>query len=718
MDINKTHAADIASNERAACAADNMARLLSPRSIAMVGASNNMVGIGGRVFANLSRAFKGPLYPINPRDPEIQGHKAYKQVGDLPEVPDMVVIAVAAEHAVGAFEACAEAGIGGAVILTSGFAEAGDEGKEMQAEISRIIARTGIRAIGPNCIGYLNVAGGVMANFALSPTEPIPDFGRVALVSQSGGFGSYLVTKALVAGLGVGWYVSTGNEVDVNVTGALRYLVDRDDVGVLLAFCETLRDPDVFVETARRAAELDKPMILLKAGRSEEAARAAVSHTASVVGSAEVFDAVCRQYGVIVAETMEEMLDLALMFQDGRRLKNGRTVIMTSSGGAGVLLADEGARAGLSIPELPAEEQELIASKMPQPFFGSAANPIDTTAQISARPTALAEVLDILRTSPSIDVVTGVVWAQATSQVETFIHVHRNTDKVCAVLSNGHSDLLNQAKVPYYTDPRRLMHAVGTLHRYSTRPALSQTDFSVDTARQERVRKLLADVPQGENALMEHQGKRILAEYGVHVTREEFVSTPQQAAAAAERIGGKVVIKAMSYDIPHKSEMGAVRLGLHGGAEVGQATSEMLSEVSAKAPDATVAGVLVQEMVPARFELSCGMQRDPIFGPMVAITLGGILIEILAEATLLRAPFDRATAMEAIGRLCEGRLMGGTRGLTASEAAQVADIAVGLGQLAMEQPTIVEVDVNPVRVDKGAAIAADALIVLGETDNG
>jgi acyl-CoA synthetase (NDP forming) len=340
-------------------------RALFPRSIAMVGASNKPESIGGMVFANLARAFGGPLYPVHPRDAEVQGHPAYGAVTELPEVVDLVVVVVPAPLVPQVVDDCAAKGIGGVLVITSGFAEAGSDGAALQARLTATAASSGVRIMGPNCIGFMNLFGGVMANFALPASEPLPTAGSVALVSQSGGFGSYITNKALLAGLRLGWFVSTGNECDVNIAAVLRYLVERDETRVLMVFSETLRDPEVFVDAARLAAELDKPIVLLKAGRSEVAAKAAISHTASIVGSAQVLDAVARQYGVFVVSTMEEMLDLGMIFQDGRRVRNRRVGIMTTSGGAGVLLADACTDAGLTVPNLPAAEQNALRNLMP-----------------------------------------------------------------------------------------------------------------------------------------------------------------------------------------------------------------------------------------------------------------------------------------------------------------------------------------------------------------
>lgn len=690
----------------------SLTRLLRPKSIAIIGASNRMPRIGGYVTANIVRAFKGPVYPVNPRETEIQGLKAWARVEDLPRDIDLAMIVVPAEAVPPVLEACAAQGVGGVVIITSGFAEVGEAGAELQARVAAIVARTGIRVAGPNCIGFMNLADGVMANFVLDPTDAIPAGGPVALVSQSGGFGGYMVRKALTAGLNVGWFVSTGNEVDVNISAVLRELVERDEVRVLLVFSETLRDPDLFIETALRAQELDKPFVVLKAGRSQAAARAAQAHTGSMVGSAQAFDAVCRQYGVFSVATLEEMLDLGLIFQGGRRARGRRVGIITGSGGAGVMLTDACVLEGMSVPELPAAEQAQLLELMPKPFMGSVANPVDVTAQALANPGTLEAVLHGVPASDAVDMVAPVIIGNPTHP-EMYIRAHRSTDKPVAYVSTLLPTSLLDAGVPAYTDPRRAAHALAANATFSLRKKRTRRVemMGPDTARATRARAILS-APRDGDALLESQSKQLLALYGAPVTREALCHSADEAVAAAARLGGKVAIKVASWALPHKSDVGGVRLGLAGETEVRAAWDEMLAEVARNAPDARIEGVLVQEMAPARLEVLCGMTRDPVFGPIVVVGLGGVLVEVLSQTVLLQAPFQAADVLDALAGLLDGRLFSARRGLDPAEADAIARLAVALGAAALELPEIVEIDVNPVRVADGKALAADALVVV------
>ncbi|WP_372785243.1 acetate--CoA ligase family protein [Phenylobacterium sp.] len=688
-------------------------RLFTPKSIAIVGASNRMPGIGGYVTANIARAFSGPIYPVNPREQEIQGLKAYPSVADLPRDIDLAMIVVPAEGVAAVLEACAAQGIGGAVIITSGFAEVGGPGVALQAEVAAIVARTGIRVVGPNCIGFMNLADGVMANFVIDPTDPLPRGGPVALISQSGGLGGYMVRKAIYAGLNLGWFVSTGNEVDLSIAATLRYIVEREDTRVLLGACEGLHDLELFIDTALRAAELDKPFILLKAGRSEEAALAAQAHTGSLVGSAEAFDAVCRQYGVFVAHSLEEMLDLGVIFQGGRRAHGRRVGIITGSGGAGVILADACVLEGLAVPLLPAAEQAALLELMPKPFMGSVANPVDVTAQALAKPGAFEAVLTGVPAGDGVDMIAPVIIGNPTHP-EMYIRAHATTQKPVAFVSTLLPTSLLDAGIAAYTDPRRAAHALSALAAFSlrkprtTRPATPRAD----PARIAAARAIL-QAPRDGETLMEVDAKALLALYGAPVTREEMSRAPDEAVAAAARLGGKVALKVMSYALPHKSDVGGVRLGLSGDDEVREGFAGLMADVARNAPGARIEGVLVQEMAPARLEILCGMKRDPVFGPIVAVGLGGVLVEVLGQAAVMQAPFAPDDVKAALGGLLGGRLLTSKRGLAPEELEAVVRLAVALGQAALELPEISEIDVNPVRVADGSALAADALIVVG-----
>src|SRR6185312_14579968 len=424
-------------------------------------------------------------------------------------------------------------------------------------------------AIGPNCIGYMNLADGVMANFTLDPDDPLPAGGPVALVSQSGGLGGYMVRKALTAGLNLGWFVSTGNEADVTVAATLRALVERDDVAVLLGAFEALRDPSLFVETALRAAELGKPVVTLKAGRSAEAAAAAFAHTASVAGSAETFDAICRQYGVFSVGSLEEMLDLGVIFQGGRRARGRRVGIVTGSGGAGVVLTDACVLEGLETPRLPAADQAALMALMPQPFMGSLANPVDVTAQALATPGVIDGVLAAVTASPAADMIIPVIIGNPT-QPEMYVAAYRATEKPVAFVSTLPPTNLLDAGVPAYTDPRRAARALAALADFSLRPAPVRQARALDPRRRELARALLSQRgPDG--ALPDDPSRALLALYGA-------------PSAGAAHLGGRPVTLTARCSLHHDDGFGPMIM-----VEPGPAGAAVMAQTPASVADLAAA---------------------------------------------------------------------------------------------------------------------------------
>jgi acyl-CoA synthetase (NDP forming) len=380
-----------------------------------------------------------------------------------------------------------------------------------------------------------------------------------------------------------------------------------------------------------------------------------------------------------------------------------------------VLLADAASAVGLEVPEIPADEQESMMTLMPEPFYGSLTNPVDTTAQVVAMPESFAKVLHSVGESRVVDMVAPVIWAIPGPHTDAVIEFYRGTDKPVALTSTAWLDELQVVGIPTYTDPHRAMRALGAVADLSLR-ALEIVDRASWTPNQERSAMAgeLLGRHAGHRSLLESTSKELLALYGIPITEEVLVQSPDEAVAAAEKIEGPVALKVMSYDLPHKTEYGAIRLGLRGPDAVRVGFEEMLAEVGTKAPDAVRDGVLVQQMVPARFELTAGIHDDPVFGPTVVLGLGGILIEILSETAMLRPPFTFQTAQQALAGLLGGRLVEGGRGLSDTEQQAVAAIMVALGELALEVPEVTEVDVNPIRVADGAVYAADALVVVGQ----
>jgi len=683
-------------------------RLFSPESVAVVGASE--AGLGSMVFLNLQRDFPGRLYPVNPRRPDVHGVPAYPTVDDLPEAVDMAVILTPAATVPGIIDRCAGRGIGGAVVLAAGFAEEGPDGRAAQQRMTDVARGHAFPIVGPNCNGFYNGQRKTAATFAIPVEIDRPELGPVAVVSQSGGFGSYILLKAITAGLRVSWYLSTGNECDMNVARSLRYLMEQPEVGLVLTFFEAVRSPEVFVEVAERAAELGKCVLAVKAGYTAEGSRAALSHTASIAGSGEVYDAICRQYGLIRASSVEQMIDFGLALQTGRKMDGRRLGIMTQSGGSGALMADVAETVGLTVPVLPAADREYLGSLLPS--FGSPANPVDTTGAFNMD--NFDAVYGGLAASGGVDAVLPLIWYVGERETEATKKVWAATDKPLVVATTLSAPDISAAGIPVYTDPARAVRALGAVAAFSEfmRRRARAEPPPKDAGRAETVRALLAR-EAGQPFVLESVAKQVLAQYGIPVSREIIADSADAAIAAARELGGgPIALKVLSYGLPHKSDSGALRLGLLGDEAVRGGYEEMLASIRDANPDIKLEGVLVQEMVPASVEISCGLQRDPVFGPMIAIGIGGVLIEIAGGTVLLRAPFTRQMAEDAVARIAGGRLCTASRGLSRAQASVIATVMTGLGALALEIPEVESVDINPIRVDGDVIKAVDALIVV------
>lgn len=698
--------------------ADSLDPLFSPSSIAVVGASQNPRSVGSLAVASLRRHFAGKLYLVNGKHAVVGGTRAYPSIADLPEAVDLAIIAVPVSAAIEVVEQCAAKGVRSALIFTAGFAEADAEGAEAQRRIKEIAAAAGMRLCGPNAIGFMNVALGALATFFITPDDVDPVSGPIGLVSQSGGFGTYVDSAARDAGLDVGWFISTGNEVDVHLAEALAYLVDRPEVQVLLAFSEAIRDGELFVQVATRAAELGKPFVILKVGGSEAGERAVLSHTASISGSDSVFDAVCQQYGVLRASSLQEMLDWAAVLQTGRRFEGRRMGLLTGSGGGGILLADSCSAQGFDVPELPPVDTAAIEPLIPA--YGSARNPVDVTAQAIASGAAnYAAVLRTMVDSKSLDAVvtlSGMRGPVALEVAGAIADVYRSTNKPMAITwmspHKGATELLRDAGVPLFSDANRAVAAMAALRRHGEarirRPA---ERGPVDAARRSACADILRRA-DGKPFLLESDTKELLGHYGLPVTWERVVTTADEAASAAESHGGRVALKALSYDLPHKSDVGGVRLDIKTPQEARDAFHALGSDLERNAPLAHLEGVLVQEMVPSGTELMCGLHRDPVFGPIVTVGIGGTLVEIVSHVVLRRAPFDFDEAVAALTAIADGRLVSSSRGLTSAQVALVAGVLVSLSELSMEIDGIAELDINPLIVSARGVYVTDALVKL------
>jgi acyl-CoA synthetase (NDP forming) len=688
----------------------NIDALVKPGSIAIIGASRDPDRLGGRPLALLKKTFSGALYPVNSRQPEVQGLPSYPSVLDLPETPDLALVLVAADDAVAAAEDAARRGARAAIVFSSGFAEAGGRGAELQARLTAVSRQTGMRILGPNTNGLLAIPNGTLATFAGLPEPPLP-VGPVAVVSQSGAFGMNLFLMARQDGLPFGYVCGTGNEADLTVAQMLEYLVERPDVSILIAYAESIAEAPRLIRVADRARHLGKPLLFLKAGRSRAGERGALSHTASIAGSDAAVDAVFAQHGILRAYSVEQLLRWVAAFSSSKRPRGPKTGILTASGGMGIVLADTADELGLEVPELGPDSQSRLRAMLPE--FAGTSNPVDVTGQIVNDAQLFDRALDALAGAPEIDLLllTGVGGRGDPAEIERARQASEKSDKPFIVWTGDPeaSRRLRAAGIPAYRDSGAVVDAAAALVRYASfrrvSPALpSGRSLTID------------GVPHERGLVLDHHARQFLAAFGVPPVREQPVPTSAAAVEAARAIGYPVALKALSYDYVHKTEAGAIRLGLSDDGDLVSAFDEMAQR--AAEAGRTTESFLVQEMAPPGLELIVGARRDVQFGPIVSIGIGGSLVEIIAEVSSRPAPLSRDDAYAALAELCGGRLITSKRGLTAEQQGWVADVMIGVGQAAVLSERILEVDLNPVIVAADGLYVVDAAIVLSAADDG
>ena len=698
----------------APCRRHALEALLAPRSVALVGASDNPARIGGRPLRYLREAgFAGAVYAINPNRTTVQGYPAFPSLAQLPEPPDVAILAVPAAATVAAVRECVARGTKAAIIFSAGFAETGEEGRARQEEIGRLARAGGLRVLGPNCLGVFNAALGYYGTFSAVLDGELMKPGPVAIVSQSGAYGSHLAHLARQRGLGIGHWVTTGNECDIDLAEMLGWVVEQPDVKVVMAYAEGVRDGDSFraaLETARRSG---KAVIIVKVGRSEVGAEAASSHTAALAGSDAVFDAVFRQYGVWRARTTAEQIDVAYACARGRYPAGDKIGIFTLSGGFGIQMADDAAQAGLDVAPMPSVTQEEMRALLP---YASPRNPVDATAQALTDLPVMTSYLKAMLDKGGYDMFAGIFGSGPASP--TFASALRSTLEEAT--SGRHDCLLSltmsapTGTVRTYEEKGFLVFEDGTA-LINALAALIHFRRSFDLSANAPIENPGAcRFERSSRALSEHEAKSILAQAGIAFPREVLVRPGEDAGAIAAQTGFPVAMKVSSPDITHKTEIGGVMLGVATADEARQAMTALMANAQSKCPDARLDGILVSPMVRDGVETIAGVVRDPVFGPVVMFGLGGVFVEVLEDVTFRTAPFGIDEAQRMIREIKGWAMLEGVRGAPPADVDALAGLLARLSRFAAANAdTIQSIDLNPVRVmPKGQGVVPlDALIV-------
>lgn len=695
-------------------------RFFAPRAAALVGATPDLTKFGGRCLRQaIDFGFTGDIFPVNPRYQELEGLKCFASVRDLPVAPDHVGIVVPAERVLATLEDCAARGVPFATVFTSGFAETGtDRGRELQRDIAAFARRTGMGIMGPNCNGLINFVDGFALTSTATISGPRKPPGPIGVVAHSGGVGQVNVMwRAQELGLGVGYEVSCGNDAVLDALDFVDFMLDDPTIRVVLLVAERISNGAKFFALARKAAEKRKPIVILKFGRTEAGARAASSHTGAVTGQDAVNDAAFRQAGVIRVDDCDELYQTGMLLCQGRWPRSNRAAAVSISGGNVVLLSDIGAMLGIDWPSYAAETEAVITQGMPG--FGKVANPTDLTAGAIGTGDRYQRVLEAIAADPNVDVVIPIITAAANKEIEQVAAFAQAASKPVAVLwtGPGRGDPALQPRdiiargVPVYRETMTGLKAVRGAMDFgrfvtSDRPA-PRRPADIDP---EKARALL----QGASGtLTERASKALLAAYGIPVTREGLAKTADAAVALAREIGGAVAMKIESPDLPHKTEAGAVRLGVTADGAAA-AFDAIMQAARAYQSDARLHGVLVQEMVRPGVEMILGIAPDPVFGPVIVAGLGGIHVEVLRDVAHRIPPIDLMEARAMLDGLRGAAILRGVRGMPARDIDAVCDRIVRLAWLSHDLPEIAELDINPLIVGaagEGARVV-DALVKL------
>jgi len=691
---------------------------LHPHAIAVVGASSDPNTIAGLLFSNLVDShFGGVILPVNKRHPTVQGIAAYADLAACPVVPDLVLVCVPGSAAPGVVAQAGALGVKAVCVISAGFAETGVDGALLEASLVQVAVANGVRLIGPNCTGILSGGGDLRFNATFSRVVPAP--GRTSLLSQSGAIGLAVLEAAQARGLGIGAFVSVGNSTDLSSTDLLLYWGQHPDTDLILLYLEEIQDPRWFVRAARWVGRR-VPIVVLKAGRTEAGSRAAASHTAALSGGDVAVEALLHQAGVIRADSVEEMLDLATMLSSQRRFRGRRVAILTNGGGPGILAADACETNGLIVPELDALTAARLRSLLPPE--ASVSNPVDMIASATAQ--QYGQAARVLGTAPGIDALivmfnTPLITRASDVASELIAARAEISDDVplISVFMNreGSPPALGEACVASFAFPEKAARALSRSIEWEERRSRPGGRVSRPEVDASRVGSFLARA--GRRASGGWIGAAdvhdLLDAYGIAVARSVVVHTASEAQAAQAALGGTVAVKVAAAI--HKSDVGALRLGVTTPAAAGEAVQEIRAELESAGLGGAATEFLVQEQVESGLEMIVGAHRDPLLGPLVVVGLGGTLVELFGDVAARIAPLTDGDIEDMLRSLKSYRLLTGYRGARALDVDALRQVLERVSALVDDLPEIAEMDLNPVFVLAKGAVVVDARVSLAES---
>jgi acyl-CoA synthetase (NDP forming) len=688
----------------------NLRAVLNPRSVAIVGASENPNKIGGRPLHFLSRfGYQGQVYPINPKRSEAQGFKTYPELSALPQVPDVVLIVVPGDMAMQSLEEAARIGTKTTIVMASGFGETSSpEGQAQQRRMTQLARETGMRVVGPNSQGLANFGSGAVLSFSTMFLEAPPQDGPIAIVSQSGGMSVVPYGLLRNRDIGVRHVHATGNDCDVTVAELASVLAEDPEVKLLMLYLETIRDADAMAQLAAIARERDLPVIALKSGRTSAGQEAARSHTGALANEDRTVDAFFQQQGIWRAQNMGELVQAAELYLKGWRPQGRRLVVVSNSGAVCVMAADAATAAGMPMAKLNDNTRASLDAVLPS--FATTTNPVDITAALLSNSHLFSDILPALATDPAADAfLIGIPVAGQGYDVEAFAQdsaaFAAQTGKPVAISAPQHS-VASQFKAKGLPTFPTEADAIAALNQF-----VSHLELMAQARARGSVRAQLS-AREGESAMLnEADSLALLAQHGIPVVEHRLCRTQDEVLGAIGELGVPVAVKGCSADIVHKTELGLVQLNVRTGAEACALLERMRQTVQQQ--NARFDGVIVARMASGRRELMIGARVDPVFGPVVIVGDGGKYVEALPDVQLLLAPFDEGDVLRALSRLRMAPLLAGVRGDPPLDTQAFARAAVAVGELMLDQDAaVVNLDLNPVMVGaKGQGCrAVDAVV--------
>ncbi|MDP9606818.1 UNVERIFIED_ORG: acyl-CoA synthetase (NDP forming) [Variovorax paradoxus] len=692
--------------------AESLSALFAPRSIAVVGASSNPQKIGGIPVDYQRRfGFDGALYPVNPNADRIQELQAWPSLRAIGQPVDLAVLAVPAALVDGALDDAIAAKVKGVVLFSSGFAETGAEGTAAQARLGDKARAAGVRLIGPNCLGFMNIARNVYATFSPAPGVGRVAAGRIGLVSQSGAFGAYAYSMARARGVGLSLWATTGNEADVQFADCLAWLAQDPATDVIMGYMEGCRDGPRLRAALALAQANGKPVVMVKVGSTALGAQAAASHTAALAGDDAVYDAVFRQYGVLRARNLTEFFDLAHSAAVAGRPRDRSIGLFTLSGGVGALMADEASAQGLDVQPLSDAAQDTLRRWVP---FAAPRNPVDITGQVTNDMSLLERSARVMLDDRGFASWMGFLAAAGASDafwpvlrelVDSLRAAYPNTLlAISTLLAPERRAELEAMRCLVFADPSDGIRTIAALAGLKTGAPLSTASAPASNP-----------LKLAPGTMSEPDALALLAEAGVPVVEHRVVRSADEAAAAAEAIGDAVVVKIVSADIPHKSDVGGVALGLRGAAQARAAFERTRDHALTARPDARLDGALVARMLGGGVECIAGVHRDPVFGPVLMFGLGGIHVETLRDVSLRALPITRDDALAMVRELRAFAILDGARGRAPVDLDSIADALCALAGFALRAgDTLDSAEINPLiarPLADGGCVAVDALVV-------